>query len=95
MEPWRTSNETTDQDACKLSCKSATVSQSWTRYDSNIVFCQSVRSLASQETSPSPSKLGHFSASQSFSYSVIQSVSQSLPTRYSFNPAPVFRKTFC
>ena len=95
MEPWRTSNETTDQDTCKLSCKSATVSQSWTRYDSNIVFCQSVRSLASQETSPSPSKLGHFSASESFSYSVIQSVSQSLPTRYSFNPAPVFRKTFC
>ena len=96
MEPWRTSNETADQDACKLSCKSATVSQSSTRYDSNIVFCQSVCALlASQETSPSPSQLGHFSASQSFSYSVIQSVSQSPPTRYSFNPAPVFRKTFC
>ena len=74
MEPWRTSNEIADQDACKLSCKSATVSQSSTRYDSNIVFCQSVRALASQETSPSPRQLGHFSANQSFSYSVSQSV---------------------
>ena len=80
MEPWRTSNEIADLDACKLSCKSATVSQSSTRYDSNIVFCQSVRALASQETSPSPRQLGHFSASQSFSYSVSQSVSQSVTT---------------
>ena len=83
MEPWRTSNEIADQDACKLSCKSATVSQSSTRYDSNIVFCQSVRALASQETSPSPRQLGHFSASQSFSYSVSQSVSHYPPDIHS------------
>ena len=87
MEPSGTSNETADQDACKLSCKSATVSQSSTRYDSNIVFCQSVRSLASQETSPSPSQLGDFSASQSFSYSASQSV---ITHPIFIQPAPVF-----
>ena len=78
MEPWGTPNETADQDACKLSCKSATVTQSTTRYDGNVVFYQSVRALASQETSPSPSQLTRDSPAILLAISVLANLSVTL-----------------
>lgn len=79
MEPWGNPNETNDQDACKFSCKSATLSQSMTRYDSNVVFYQSVRALANQETSPSPSQLTRDSPAILLATSVLANLSVTQP----------------
>ena len=64
-----------DHDPCKLSCKSATVSQSTTRYDGYVVFYQSVHALASQETSPSPSQLTRDSPAILLAISVLANLS--------------------
>ena len=75
MAPWGIPDETADHDPCKLSCKSATVSQSTTRYHGYVVFYQSVHALASQETSRSPSQLTRDSPAILLAISVLANLS--------------------